>query len=489
MAGIGFKLRAYTQEGTIGGLFRGYYHAMLVAAGPWLLTVFTLVIIQYFMRAEGVRTDLFLETVIYIYAFSLITTAPIQLVVTRYLADQLDAQKLNTHMPCLVSVTLVSGILHALLGGGFMLLVQVPWVYRFTAVSLFVLVAQTWQVMAFIGSLRAYHLVATSFLSGAAGGLVMAYVLGRYLGETGYLAGMVMGQAVVLGVSLASLAREFEFDRSFNWDWLRYFKLYPALPLAGMLYYAAIWSTLMVYWWGPEGYLIAPHVMYAYPPMDLGSFYAQLTIIPAITAFYVHCETNFYEDYRGFYNAVLTKKPLYVIRACRVRMKERLKDALYTLLLIQVTVTLGAVTFAPEIQAVFRMGDLETQIFRNVCIGAVPQVMMLFVQVILFYFQFYREAVVSALVALVVSLLGGLWTLAAGQDFYGLGLFLGCLAGLCVGTFWMLRQMDNLEYLTFSKQPMAEGVKYHPSMMTPEGLGKPVIVAGRKMWERGQDGR
>ena len=101
MAGIGFKLRAYTQEGTIGGIFRGYYHAALVAAGPWILTVVSLVVVQYLMRAQGDETRLFLELIIYVYAWTLITTAPIQLVVTRYLADQLDAQRLSTHMPTL----------------------------------------------------------------------------------------------------------------------------------------------------------------------------------------------------------------------------------------------------------------------------------------------------------------------------------------------------------------------------------------------------
>ena len=127
MAGIGFKLRAYTQEGTIGGLFRGYYHAMLVAAGPWLLTVFTLVAIQYFMRAQLVETRTFLETIIYIYSWTLITTAPIQLVATRYLADQLDAQKLSTHMPCLVTVTIVNAVVHAAIAFPFMWMVAVPW--------------------------------------------------------------------------------------------------------------------------------------------------------------------------------------------------------------------------------------------------------------------------------------------------------------------------------------------------------------------------
>lgn len=480
MAGIGFKLRAYTQEGTLGGIFRGYYHAALVAAGPWILTVVSLVVVQYLMRAQGDETRLFLELIIYVYAWTLITTAPIQLVVTRYLADQLDAQRLSSHMPTLVSVTLVNAVVHTLIGAAFLYFVNINWFMRFSALALFVLVAQTWLVMAFIGALRAYHLVATSFVSGTAVNLIAAYTLGRYLSVNGYLMGMVVGQCAVLAVALASLAREFEFDCSFNWDWLEYFKKCPQLPLAGLIYYASVWMTLMFYWWGPEGYLIQTEILYAFPTLDLASFYAQMTIIPTITAFYVHCETSFYEDYRGFYNAILTKKPLEFIRQSRQRLKTRLRDSLFGLFLVQVAVTLGALTFAPQLQVLLQWNDGERYMFRNVCLGAVPQVMLLFCQVILFYFQLYKEALWSSVITFIGCLVGAFITLHYGQDTYGLGLLLGASLG-CIAGYWNLfRQIDQLEYLTFSKQPMAEGIPFDRSMMTPEGyLGKTILRDGK----------
>ena len=480
MAGIGFKLRAYTQEGTLGGIFRGYYHAALVAAGPWILTVVSLVVVQYLMRVQGDETRLFLELIIYVYAWTLITTAPIQLVVTRYLADQLDAQRLSTHMPTLVSVTMVNAAVHLLIGSAFMWFVDINWFMRFTAVALFVLVAQTWLVMAFIGALRAYHLVATSFVTGTAVNLIAAYTLGRYLSVNGYLMGMVVGQCAVLAVALASLAREFEFDISFNWDWARYFKICPQLPLAGLIYYASVWMTLMVYWWGPQGLLIQPQILYAFPTIDLASFYAQMTIIPTITAFYVHCETSFYEDYRGFYNSILTKKPLEHICESRRRLKTRLRDSLFGLFLVQVAVTLGALTFAPELQLLLQWNDGERFMFRNVCLGAVPQVMLLFCQVILFYFQLYREALVSSVVTFVGCLVGAFITFHYGQDTYGLGLLLGATLGCAVGYYKLFAQIDRLEYLTFSKQPMAEGIPFVPEMMNSEGyLGKTILRDGK----------
>ena len=291
---------------------------------------------------------------------------------------------------------------------------------------------------------------------------------------------MVVGQCAVLAVALASLAREFEFDCSFNWDWLEYFKKCPQLPLAGLIYYASVWMTLMFYWWGPEGYLIQTEILYAFPTLDLASFYAQMTIIPTITAFYVHCETSFYEDYRGFYNAILTKKPLEFIRQSRQRLKTRLRDSLFGLFLVQVAVTLGALTFAPQLQVLLQWNDGERYMFRNVCLGAVPQVMLLFCQVILFYFQLYKEALWSSVITFIGCLVGAFITLHYGQDTYGLGLLLGASLG-CIAGYWNLfRQIDQLEYLTFSKQPMAEGIPFDRSMMTPEGyLGKTILRDGK----------
>lgn len=468
MAGIGFQLRRFTQEGTIRGFLKGYYNAALVASGPWVLTVVTLMVIQWLMRQTSARTDLFLETVIYIYAFSLITTAPFQLVVTRYLADQLDAQKLTAHIPTLLSVGTVSSVIHFGLGLGFFSLVKVSWIYAIISASLFAMVANVWLMMAFVGAVRAFHLIATAFSAGTVVSIVSAYVLGGAVGEPGYLLGMLLGNAVIVVICLTALAREFDSADSFNFEWVHYFELVPALPVAGVLYYSAIWSSIMVYWFA-EGTPVAPHVLYAYEPLDLASFYAQITILPAVTLFYVHNETNFYEDYRGFYNAVMTRRSLSVIEKHKAVLVDNLKDSFVRLTLIQAVVTFSAVCFARPIQAALEMQDLERQLFVNMCLGAFPQAILLFVVVILFYFQFYREAALTSAATLLASILTSLWTLRAGESTYGLGLLGGTLVGLLVGFAFLFDRLQRLEYLTFSSQPMAEEIPFEPSMLTESG--------------------
>ncbi len=468
MAGIGFQLRRFTQEGTIRGFLKGYYNAALVASGPWVLTVITLMVIGWLMRQTDARADLFLETVIYIYAFSLITTSPFQLVVTRYLADQLDAQKLTAHIPTLLSVGTVSSVFHYVLGLVFFSMVKVGWAYTMISAALFAMVCNVWLTMAFVGAVRAFHLVATAFSIGTVVSIASAYYLGGAVGEPGYLLGMLLGNSVIVVICLTALAREFDSAESFNFEWVEYFVRMPALPVAGVLYYSAIWSSIMITWF-TKGTPVAPHVLYAYEPLDLASFYAQMTILPAVTLFYVHNETNFYEDYRGFYNAVMTRRSLAVIEKHKTVLVDNLKDAFVYLTLVQAVVTFTAIAFARPIGVALEMQDLERQLFVNMCLGAFPQALLLFVVVVLFYFQFYREAALTSGLTLLGCIGTSLWTLQAGESTYGLGLLGGTGLGLVVGFALLFDRLERLEYLTFSGQPMAEELPFEPEMLTESG--------------------
>ena len=468
MAGIGFQLRRFPQEGTLRGFIKGYYNAALVAAGPWVLTVISLIVIGYLMRQNAARTELFLETIIYIYAFSLITTAPFQLIVTRYLADQLDAQKLTAHIPSFLSVSIVSAAFHYLVGFVFFAQVDVSWVYTMISSALFAMVSLVWLLLAFVGAVRAFHLVATSFTAGTIVAIVSAYFLGLRVGDVGYLLGMLVGNSVIVAIGLVALAREFDSAKSFDFEWLSFFKKAPSLALAGAIYYAAIWSSIMIYWF-TVGDPVQHHVLYAYEPLDLASFYAQMTILPAVIIFYVHNETGFYEDYRGFYNAVMARKPLSVIERQREILTENLKDALVNLTLIQAVVTFTTVCFAGQIQQFLEMSELERQLFVNMTLGAFPQAILLFVMVIMFYFQLYPESAVTATVALIGCWAVGGWTLLAGENTYGLGLLGGTLLGLVVGLYLLFNRVGRLEYLTFSSQPMAEEKPFRKDMVAATG--------------------
>ena len=97
------------------------------------------------------------------------------------------------------------------------------------------------------------------------------------------------------------------------------------------------------------------------------------------------------------------------------------------------------------------------------------EVLLLFVMVIMFYFQLYPESAITAGAALIGCLAVGGWTLFAGENTYGLGLLGGTLLGLVVGFYLLFSRIERLEYRTFSSQPMAEEKPFEPRMLAASG--------------------
>ena len=152
MAGIGFAIRKLTSRGDLLGLAGGYFHAAFAASGAWISTILTLAALTgigpHVGGYEHVQT--FRLIVVYDFAFSLVLTGPVTMVVTRYTSD------------CLFSRD-VSGLPGSLLGAlAIVYVTQIPiavWFYTrvatldgltaLAAVLCYVLVAGTWVVSVF----------------------------------------------------------------------------------------------------------------------------------------------------------------------------------------------------------------------------------------------------------------------------------------------------------------------------------------------------
>ena len=91
MAGIGFILRKLQRQDNLIGSWAAYLYSAMISTGPWIFTIFALGSISVFagmFSTKGVLFE-FRRIVIYNFAFSLVGTAPIFMVVTRYLSDRI----------------------------------------------------------------------------------------------------------------------------------------------------------------------------------------------------------------------------------------------------------------------------------------------------------------------------------------------------------------------------------------------------------------
>ena len=84
MAGIGFQLRRLARQDTISSVLAAAGHAAVIAAGPWLFTIFALATITFVTDQIAGLAVLanFRAIVIYAFATSLVMASPTNRVAT-----------------------------------------------------------------------------------------------------------------------------------------------------------------------------------------------------------------------------------------------------------------------------------------------------------------------------------------------------------------------------------------------------------------------
>ncbi|MGH7583688.1 MAG: exopolysaccharide Pel transporter PelG [Gemmatimonadales bacterium] len=160
MAGIGFALRRLARSGTLGGLATAYAHATLVSAGPWLLTILAVAGINFFTIDQLATAEIatFRVVVIYNFAFSLVFSGPVVLIVTRYLADRIYAKNVEEAPGMLLGalglIFLTQGPI-AIAFYGFT--ATLPLTTRVVAVVSYLLTAALWLVTVFLSAIKDFR--------------------------------------------------------------------------------------------------------------------------------------------------------------------------------------------------------------------------------------------------------------------------------------------------------------------------------------------
>ena len=273
------------------------------------------------------------------------------------------------------------------------------------------------------------------------------------MGTEGYLAGYLLGQWVTLFWIMAKVCVEFPHRMAWNPDFMKYFKQYWDLVGIGFLFNLGIWIDKIVFWLAPDARVIVPlfttHDIYEGPV-----FFAYLTIVPAMAIFLLKIETVFYQHYRQYYAKVVGKRSLTDILDEKATMVNALKGSLRDVFVIQGTVSVLCIVFAPWMIKWIHLSSVQIPLFRVLLIGSFLQVLLLINVIILFYFDLRRQVLRVSCVFVAGN--AGLSALSIwlGLPFYGYGYTYGCLIALMVAFHQLNANVEDLEYITFAQQPV-----------------------------------
>ncbi len=457
MAGIGFRLQKLLSGDDYTSTVKAFGFSTLITAGPFLLTVLLVLFVQSITKDTLTERSMsYLQSLItYGFAFSLVTVGPSYLVLTRYVADEYYRGHVTSFAASFFSAYTVNLLAWGPLVFWFFSGLSADWGMRINAFLLYALAVGIWLAMIFLSAAQNYWLVSRAFLRGLVVSLPCAWLLGLNQGVSGYFAGFIAGQAVVLCSLLSAMLREFGYWEATDRNWLTYLSRHPRLVAIGLFYNLGIWVDKFLFWSSNEGEWLDARLRYS-PIYDTPMFVAYLTIIPALVHFFLLIETDFFGKYGAYYRAIQRQEGLSFLERRRLDIIESLRFSLKRVLISQGVVTVLALLAAPWILLLARMDPMHLSVLRLGIFAAALQAGALIALNILLYFDHQKEALyVSASFCALNALFTDL-SLRAGLLAYGYGYALAAFISLSLALYYLNERLRLLHYWTFSRQPMPE---------------------------------
>jgi len=459
MAGIGFELRELLRRDSLWGLVRAYAYAGLISSGPWVLSILGVMGIGVLSvgPVAAVEVRQFLVSVTYLMAGSLILTGALQLTFTRFIADRLFDKQERSVLPNLLgALTLAIGAAGVL---GSLVFVPLPeamaWAHLGGSVVCRVLLVVTlatlsgcWITVVLLSGLKEYRRVMGSFLAGYFVSFVAALAL-RPFGLSGLLAGFLAGQILLLFLMLALVVARYPSDRLVSFEFLDRRRAYLSLSATGLLYNVGIWIDKLIFWFTPSTSEPVLGPLRASIIYDLPIFLAYLSILPGMAVFLVRVETDFAEEYHGFFDAVRGGETLGEIRRRRDRLTLAVRRGVSEILKIQGITVLVLLLAGPRLLDYVGISRLHLQLFSIDLVGVAMQVLMLAVFNVLFYLDERRAVLSLSALFVATNVVLTIASQAAGPAFYGYGFALSTAVTSIAGLLVTSRKLDRLEMHTF----------------------------------------
>jgi polysaccharide biosynthesis protein PelG len=446
MAGIGWKLQRMIDHGSLAGTIAAYLTGVAVTSAPWLLTTAVLTSLRIVSRHatddfEGVERFL---TVVY--AVTVVLSAPIHVVVSRYTADRLYDHHVDRIAAPLRRAEALTVAGFGLIGVALVLILRMPLALALVGAPLTAIIGAQWLMLSVGGGMMSPVVLLRAFGVGAPLSLIGALAVERAApsGGAGYLVGFAAGQLITLALLVRGVARALPTGADESARLYPAFVEYRLLAVSAFAYYVSIWADKIV--------------VYIVKGGDAAAFYAAIaavawfSVIPAFAWIYVQVETAFYQRFRSFYAELEAGASLRELKQHAERISIEAKRILRGAAAVQLAATVLVVAAAPRIVAIVSLSPDATPLFRLAALGAGLQVFSLLEVLLLTYFDLRRDALVIC-----GCLLVGVTALTIVCSAIGwppvIGHLVACAITSVLGLVLVRQRLQTLVLDTFQSQP------------------------------------
>lgn len=457
MAGIGFELKKMLRDDSWFGLLKTYAYAGAISSGPWVLSILGIMLVGIMsLSNKGVSSTWlgeFLVSVTWLMSFSLVLSSLLQLVFTRFMADQLykknDAIILPNFLGAIGLSTVVSGIIGVVCWLVFFR--QLNFLYCTLMLMNFVLLCNVWLAVIFVAGMKRYKTILIIFLVSYLSIVVLSAIL-KTAGTEGLLLALFLGHSILLVSTLVMIFQEYSADLLIRFDFLKLSNIYPILIFIGVFFNMGVWVDKWIFWFTPSTSDNVNGVLRASIIYDLPIFLAYLSIIPGMASFLLRVETDFVLNYQNYYSAVNEGATLGVIEDERENMTQSIRNAYLEIIKVQGVTVLLFFVMAEDIIKWLDLSPLYVHLYYIDLLATAVQVLFLATLNIFFYFNFLKEAFWMSFGLFILNATLSLATIFLGPAFYGYGFALAIFISTLFGMYVLSNKLERLEYFTFMLQ-------------------------------------
>lgn len=457
MAGIGVRLNKIFSKKTMTTDLIGFGYSTLLTIAPMLLVIAAVYAMQKLLgisKLDYASRELFSDTVLYIFVFALLTAAPFNAVLSKYLSDVIYEECYADIIACYYVGLLLNLLASCAVGIPFCireyLVGKVELHFVFAGYVGYIALVLVFYTMLYLSICKDFKKISGFFLVGmlATTGCSVLFVYALKWEKTfSMLAALDVGMLLIACMELAQVKSYFRENSRKYRNVFVYLKRYWKLILANLFYTVGLYLHNFVFW-STDMHMVVADSFVSMPSYDMASFMGMVTNITAPIILIARIEMFFHEKYKAYSEAVIGGRGIDIERARR-RMLQQLSDELLSLARIQfaisVVVFFLCITFMPRLG----FGGLVIKMYPCLAVGYFILFMMYGAIIYQYYFSDLNGAFITALSFCAVSFLGSMSAAKLTPEWYGLGLISGAFVGWTVA-YWRLHLVEkNLDVHIF----------------------------------------
>lgn len=450
MAGIAFEIKKLLKTKSLIGLSYALMYGISLSAGPIIISILSIFFSGLIARAftEEIIVRQYQVVVTYIIALSLLISSPLQLILTRYIADNYFEKQIEKILPNFLGALLIA-VIGGFLAGfllSFTVMKELSSIFRLLFTFTLSLSSGFWLINILLTAFKDYKIILVSFILGFGIVLLITPISAKF-GLDGLLISFFLGLTITFTLLTGYLFKLYPMDRSFEIHFLK--SGYKTLILVGFFYNLGVWIDKFIFWFSPDtgNWVLGPFkssIVY-----DIPMFLAYLAITPGMGYFFLKLEGEFALYYIKYYEAIIKGETLERIYELGHDMIMAARSIIQETIRVQAIVIIILLLFEKNLFQLFNISLVYIPLFNILLLGTSLQLLVMATLSLIYYFDLRIESLVVTSLLAILNAIFTYISIKLGPYFYGYGFFLALLISLIAGILLLRRVLYEIHYRTF----------------------------------------